>query len=208
MEDGADAKERHEGLLDVCWEVMLSKCGGTERWNPNKRCCGCPSSFGPKSTADDEEPQPYIHFTDEAFVVWTWENKVNLWIWENTTWDKKDENNNPQPKEVVLPDGTKLTEEPPTPYTDKKCGQKKFGGITKIGLKRYKELCVMIKKNREDNAEAIKEVEEACLARLRKAKGRDKIDENRRGRRAGRAENDDDDNEDEEEEEDDCDDWH
>jgi hypothetical protein len=63
-----------------------------------------------------------------------------------------------------------------TPYTCANGGQQKFGGITPEGKKRFSELVEMITKNRVDNKDAIKVVEDRVLVTVRDKKGRPEID--------------------------------
>ena len=54
-----------------------------------------------------------------------------------------------------------------------------FATVNFIGEERFKELVDQVAKNRKDNAEAIKVVEDRVLKLVRKQNKRDKIDEKR-----------------------------
>ena len=61
-------------------------------------------------------------------------------------------------------------------YTTKKAGQKMYAGVAPKGKERFKELKEQVTKNRVENAELIKEVEDKVLLRVRKAHSRDEMD--------------------------------
>ena len=149
---------------------------------------------------EDPKPEPYISPSDEAFLVWVWENYYDRWEYQaeciknNKNKDKKDPAyKNPDAKDG---EGKYLEPKMETPYSSATSGQQKHGGVTEIGKQRLRELEGLVKANRQERAAEVYEIDSAVLDIVQKNNNSDAIDNNarrrRRGSLAGGAESDED----------------
>lgn len=170
LDDDTPEEERklYETLFDNYWNVLLPKCAGHSYWGPTKRHYCLPSS----GTLDASDPNAsgLISASDEAFMAILWENCYNKWWYKEQCKRKKVE-----PKD----DHADMQ----TPFTDAKGGQKKFGGWSAEGIKKYTQLCKAIEKNREDEEEYIKVVEGTALERIQKAEKVDPEDAKKKNKK-------------------------
>ena len=190
MGEEDSTKDEYDGYLEKVWDHLLPKVCGAEYWSPTKRYYGNISTYGPKPTKEDPEPEPFCNHTNEAFLLWVWENCYDKWWYllaqgidvtkdeykaKVKTLKKKDEGD--------LSDGEKeFLAAIHTPYTNAASGQKRFGGWRPEGWNQYKLIKKLVKKNREDNAEAVKVIEDRVRLVVRKNNKRDAIDAKRAGR--------------------------
>ena len=116
-------------------------------------------------------------------MVWCFEDRYKKWIWkanEKAYQTQLDDTTNTEITQEAFDKLKKAgTEET---FTTKKGGQKKYAGVTPEGKKRFKELREQVTKNRVENAELIKEVEDKVLLRVRKAHSRDEMDKKKKGK--------------------------
>jgi hypothetical protein len=131
-------------------------------------------------------PDPYVHHTNEASLLWIWENCYNKWWY---VLSKGIQSEKPEFKRKVKAikakeESTRTDEEKEllaaifTPYTNAASGQKKFGGWREEGWTAYKKHKKMLKKNREEHADVLKEVEDRVFTMVRKKNKRDELDAN------------------------------
>jgi hypothetical protein len=113
--------------------------------------------------------------------VWIIENGYDKWIWavheekfRLQLADKDDETMDQEKFDKLQKAGTD------DKYTTSSGGQQQYGGLTDEGKARMKELEKAIRKNRNENADLVKEVEDKVLVMVRKKNGRDEIDEKRK----------------------------
>ena len=166
------SKERMEALFLEYVNVLLPKVCGFKRWGPNQRCTGL------VSTHEDEEGEPYVHKSDEAFLVVAWENSFEKWLFcaqrkaakEDIVLDK-------------LSDADKKKME--TPYTDSKLGQKKFGGWLRAGRHRHKDLMKEIEQAKK--GAHVVAVEEQVLKAVQAVHDWDLVVAKRNGKKMGKA---------------------
>ena len=155
------------GLLVKYWEFLLVKTTGMGYWSPTKRQFGCISSMRePEGT--NLNAGLLVHYTDEAFLVWIFENNYHRWQYD---YDKKALQvrlNDKQDKEMTQKKFDELQAVGKAgKYTTAVAGRKPFGGITPKGEARWKELSTAIRENRANNAEKIREIEERALGMVR-----------------------------------------
>ena len=156
----------------------MTKICGIERWPETVK------HYELLSYSKDDKGLPTVGPTDEAFLVLLWENNYKKWTYEFTktridnqkllTKDQKEEN----PEEWAT-----QQEEMNTPYTTSKAGRMRFGGWNDQAKKKFSKMVKQIRKQRVENKDYIKKVEEAALDRIRKKYNRDQIDERRRKKR-------------------------
>ena len=183
LDDKTPEAERkvYEKLFDNYWNLLLPKAAGHYCWGPTKRHY-CLPSF---DTLDDSDPEgtSLVSASDEAFMLILWENCYDKWWYKEECKRKKEEVD--EENEAMK-----------TPFTDAKGGQKKFGGWNAEGIKKYNDICSEIEKNRVDEAEYIKAVEESALERIQKA---EKVDlEGKKKKRSSKSAEIDEDEEDDE----------
>ena len=172
LEDEAKQKKM-DVMLAWYWDVMVSKCCGQTYWPVSKRCYTTMSDGAPNPTRADPNPEPYVHHSNEAVLVWMVENHYTRWETRakySIQWPErkiyKDENKNYK-KGLEGLEGK---------YTSPAGGRQPFGGLTAAGRKRLLELVPMIEKNRQDNARFIKSVEERVQRLVHKKNGRVELD--------------------------------
>ena len=148
----------------------MPKVAGHSSWGPGKRHHVLLSSA--KRDSKEEEGDFYVTASDEAFVAVLWANCYKKW--EHYCLQKRD-----KPDEEL----DEQAEEMATPYTNAKAGQKKFGGWNEAGIRKYGEYQVQIKKNRLEQHDYVKAVEEAALERIRKAENLDQKEASRKSKK-------------------------
>ena len=181
MKEGDAMKDRYEAILVKVWDDLLPKVCGSEFWSVTKRHHGNISTHGPPPTVATPYPDPYVHHTSEAMLLWIWENNCNKW-WHVLS--KGIQSDKPEFKRKVkaikakeastrTQADKKLLAAIHTPYTNAASGQKKFGDWREEGWAAYKNHQKMIKKNREEQAELLKEVEDRVFPMVREKNQRD-----------------------------------
>ena len=170
LDDTTPKEERklYEQLFDNYWNILLPKCAGHSYWGPSKRHYLLISTG--QLDGSDPEPTACVTASDEAFLAVLWENCYKKW------WYKEQCKRN---KEEIDEEHDEMK----TPFTDAKGGQKKFGGWNLAGITRYDEICAQIEKNRMEQMDYIKAVEEVALKRIQKAENVD-LEEKRRRKRS------------------------
>lgn len=167
-----DERKLYEKLFDNYWNILLPKCAGHSSWGPNKRHY-CLISTGELDDSD-EDAVGLVSASDEAFMAVLWENCYKKW------WYKEQCKRNKQ-------DPNEEHEAMQTPFTDAKGGQKKFGGWTAAGIERYDALIELIEKNRKDQFDYIKAVEEVALERIQKAEEVDQNDQKKKKKSSAKS---------------------
>jgi hypothetical protein len=142
----------YQTKFDNYVDVMLPKVAGHQAWNPNHRYYSLVSTGG---LNDDGQGEGYVTPSDEAFLLTLWKNCYVKWLYKHKC---KLEGKEVDPKH----------EDMKTPFTNPKAGQKKYGGWTPEGVEYYDSAEAAIAKNREDQKDYIKKVEELALDRIRK----------------------------------------
>ena len=135
-------------IMEMYWDVLLFKVVGKEHWDSWIRHYACISSAKP--------PEPgaklFLQVTTEAFLVACYENCFDKWLYIVEEKKKGKEANRKNIRSN-------------TAFIDSDAGQAKWGGWNAAGRNYFKELCAKIKEARE--RDHVKEMEEACLHRLR-----------------------------------------
>ena len=162
-ETSEEERELYMTLFMNYWHVLIPKVAGYSHWGPAKKYHNL-LSFG-KLEDDDPEAPELVTASDEAFLAVLWMNCYNKW-WYKEQCKRK------SPKEDPDPDNSAMQ----TPFTDAKGGQKRHGGWNAEGIHQHQDLLNQIKKNRTEQAEYIKAVEEEALEELRKEAGIKKDD--------------------------------
>ena len=179
---GTMEEEVFDGHLVKYWDNLLLKVSGNTYWNPNRRHYGNPSTLEElEGTQSHLNVGKLIDPSTEAFLVWTFENAYSKWLWITKEKALKIQLKDKETTEAEI-EKQRLADNA-TPYTDANGGQQKWGGITQRGQERFEELVNMITKNRVDNKDAIKVVEDRVLKKVRAANKRDAIDAKRMGKK-------------------------
>ena len=163
------------------WDVVIPRIAGHAGWGPKKRCYNLLSTARDDPTHGNPNPKLWISPSDEALGVLAIENFYDRWVLR-----AKYGINNPDLKIYKDKDGAFLKELKglKTKYSSPNGGQQPHGGLTEAGVKRLTKLTEMIRKNRKDNKEMIKRIEEGVLKIVYKRNGRKRIDENaKKGRK-------------------------
>ena len=200
MGDDDPTRAEYDGYLLKVWDELLPKVCGECYWNPNKRYYGNISTHVPDPTEEDPDPDPYVHHSNEAFLLWLWENVYDKWWY---LFDQNEPGTSPEFKQKIkqlkrkdeaelTADEKALLKAMDTPYTNCSAGQHKFGGWHPESLKVFNKYKKEIKKNRVDRAEEIKVIEDRVLEAVRTQQQRAEIDARRvaggrGGRRAGNS---------------------
>jgi len=155
------------GLFVKYWEFLLVKTTGMGYWSPTKRQFGCISSMRePEGT--NLNAGLLVHYTDEAFLVWIFENNYHRWQYDYDRKALQVRLNDKQDKEMTQKKFDELQAVGKAgKYTTSVAGRKPFGGITPKGEARWKVLSAAIRENRANNAEKIREIEEKGLVMVR-----------------------------------------
>ena len=159
LRDGIAKNKGLEKMFDFYWDHLMSKVTNNANWGPAKRhkelmSTGLqPPPEGPDPFVKHGRPALLVTPLDEAFLVLLWENCHTKWCYVQT-------------QELAGQEVDKKHVNFQTPHTESKKGVKHFGGWNKAGRKRYRELFDMIIASKE-NHEAIAEVEQAALDRIR-----------------------------------------
>ena len=168
-------------LLVKYWDKMLIKVVGITYWSPTLKFNGnISTSVEPAGT--HRNPGILINPTAESFMVWCFEDRYKKWMWKanEDTFKKqladKDHKLDQEEFNKLEKEGTVEN------YTTACGGQQLFGGVTPKGRKRWKELKNLVRENREENADAIRELEDRVLVLVRKANNRDAMDEKKKGK--------------------------
>ena len=147
----------------------------------------------PQATVEDPHPEPYIHESDESFLVWCFENYLPRWQYQaqciknNKGKEKTDaEYVNPEAKHETT--GEYLEQKMKTPYSSSTTGQNKLGGVTDTGKQRLRELQGLVEENRTNRMDELDQIDDEVLKIVRKINRREAIDANARNR-ARRAAN-------------------
>jgi hypothetical protein len=141
----------YQTKFDNYVDVLLPKVAGHQAWNPNHRHYSLVSTGG---LDDDGQGGGYVTPSDEAFLVTLWKNCYAKWLYKHKCKQEGTE---------VDPDHADMK----TPFTNPKAGQKKYGGWTPEGVEYYDHAEAAIAKNRVDQKDYIKQVEELALDRIR-----------------------------------------
>ncbi len=182
--EGMEQKVFDLNLLHY-WDHLLVKVCTMFYWNPNKRYYGNISTHKEKEGSKSNlNAGPYVDPSAEAFLVWTYENAYDKWRWTTKLKALLIELEAKRVTQAQI-DKQRL-EDNVTPYTNANGGQQKWGGITPEGQQRYVELVKMITKNRAENADAIKVVEDRVLIKVRAKHDRDEVDEKNSGKKKPR----------------------
>ena len=128
-------------------------------------------------------------------MLWVWENCYKKWWYLLPRGIKGDEDEfklkvktiKAKAPDDLEKDEKELLEALHTPYTNAASGQKRFGGWTEEGWRRFKVVRREIKKNRDERKDEIKVIEDRVLEAVRAKNGRDAIDARRAGRGARRV---------------------
>ena len=73
-------KKKMQELAVIHWEVLLPKIRGMDHWSPTKRHCGLMSFMKLQATRDNPNPEPCVHPSSEACLVWGFENAYKRWF--------------------------------------------------------------------------------------------------------------------------------
>jgi hypothetical protein len=159
LQKGANKKQT-EGFFDKYWDELIPKVAGSSNWPPTKRHYFLLSTAetDPKIEVDPKKDNAKVVFlcvdhSSEAFLVAIWENCYPRWRYQALQKRKGEE-------VVETHDEMKGKD-----YTTSKTGRNKFGGWTKKGRDRVKELAKMSKTARE--LPHVEVVETAALQRIR-----------------------------------------
>ena len=158
-------RELYEKLFDNYWNVLIPKVAGHSSWGPNKRHHGLLSFH--KEDPNDKDAIPYVSASDEAFLAVLWMNCYNKWAYKA---ECSRNNTEPDANHEAMQ----------TPYTNAKGGQKRFGGWTADGIKKFDDLKAKIDKNRYKQEKYVVAVEQAALERIRKAEKVEEKEANRK----------------------------
>ena len=140
--------EANKAIFDLYVDEILPKFAHSKRWGPSKRWWGNLSTHAPK-----DPKYPYVTAADEAFALVTYEGCHEKWVYMAT---QKAANESVDRSNDLMDNK----------YVNRKSGQARFGGWTDQGLDRFKELRDAIERVR-NKKKLCKEVEEACVKRLR-----------------------------------------
>lgn len=176
----------YQKLFDNYWNVLMPKVAGHARWGPAKRHYEL-LSFS-KEDPNNEKATTLISASDKAFLAVMWLNCYEKW-WKqeekrrtNGAKDVAEEEDEDDEEEIDDADREgKKKKKSLTPYTNAKSGQKKFGGWNAAGINKYHDLLDAIEKNRKEQSDYIKAVENLALERIRKE---EKVDEKDAGRKS------------------------
>lgn len=164
--------------------------------NPSKRHYVLPSSASSEvfrhQNSHLNEGDLY-NLTNDAFIIWIIENGWGKWF-TNHKLNKfiaaqKEKNSKITDEEMKALVDKEIKDKGyatdlETPYTTATSGRAaNLGGVTERGHKRWEEICKLVKKNREENAESIKAVEQKVLVLVREKNNRDEIDAKRAERK-------------------------
>jgi len=163
IENKEEAKGWFEFLLDFYVDRMLPAIAGVKMWGPDIRS----QEEVSKSTFDGTNR---ITASTEAFTVLVY---MNCWKkWNAMHRDFENHRNSDEEGGWKCPRFNKkhpdVNPEYETPYTDSASGQRRCGGYTCGGMKRFFELQKMVVENRRTHAKRIAIVDQACIQRLRK----------------------------------------
>lgn len=163
MADEDPDHERMRHLFDLYWDELIPKVAGHNKWGPGKRHY---KLMMEARVDNDPNKQKLVTSSDEAFLVVLWENCIDRWLVESedaqlVAQGKKNEIDPKDPRRTA-------------PYTLPKGGVRRFGGWSKEGRKRYRQVKGLIRESQDQDH--IKVVEKAALNRLQV---RHKIDEER-----------------------------
>ena len=173
-------------LFVVYWNELLPRSAGVSRWGPAKKNYLLPSSSTPKPDAKECAfigDRPCISIQDEVFVAWCLEDKLDRWKFNHELSQLSPAQCQEREDKLTEKEKSEDEKRQETRYTDSKSGQKKYGGVTNEGIKRFVQIFKMVKANREKNAEYLKQVEEIALEKVREINGCDKIDEKKKARK-------------------------
>ena len=173
------AQKKMDSMLGFHWDKIIHKVCGQQLWCPTKRCYYNMSTGGPKPTEEEKHPDPFVTHSSEAVAVWMIENHYKRWQCR-----AKYNISHPEELKYKNPDGTFLEglEDLEGRCTCPSGGRQPYGGLTKEGKTRLYELIDMIKKNREENADWIKSVEDRVRKIVCDANGRQIFDDKKKTR--------------------------
>ena len=157
-------------IFDLYVDVLLFKLLGKECWDTVVRHYHCPTDqIDPKDVTKGE----YIRVSSEAMVVAIFKNCLDKWKYiadchkKNTKVDRK---NNKFKVDFI----------------ESKKGQQKWGGWNEEGRKYHADIAVEINQARAQ--EHVKEMEKACLQRLRAEHGIENCDAKKKSKKRKRQE--------------------
>lgn len=158
LQGDGDNVAQNRAIFDLYVDVILPKVASNKRWGAQKRHFGLLSTHAP----ENDPKKPYVTPADEAFALVTYEGCLTKWKYMAK-------------QKAAGAEVDKKNDDMENKYVNRKSGQARFGGWTDEGLDRFKELRDAIVRAR-NKKKVCKEVEEACLKRLRtKHKVDDKI---------------------------------
>ena len=166
--DPEQDKDRYDHLMKVFvwyWDDYLPAIAGNKYWKATIR-------HSCSMTMANINGTTCIPVGTEAIAILIYENCAAKWV-EIYNWKEGDLNSK---KKIPKKKDNPKTKDFMGKYSDASSGQAKYGGWSKEGLKRFKELRVLIKNGR--NTERAAGLEMDCLARV-------KVKNNKVGDKAG-----------------------
>ena len=148
-----NTKARLEAVFDFYWDKLLPKVAGHVNWCPTKRHYSLLSTATTPSEYEGEADIPCVHHTSEAFLVALWEHCFPKWRYECL---QKRQGDAVDPKHADMKGKD---------YITSIAGRNKFGGWTKVGRDRVKELSALCKAARKKAS--VVAIEKEALQRLR-----------------------------------------